>query len=249
MKIADGIRRKYAEAMEPIGKGDLYIADHKKVDERSAKLLVAFKGDATRDDIEQYVLRVFAGKLVPVSTTLRFHPAEKAASLVVRSMSASRPLADSKKMARLTPGLYVDTQQNKWKVEERDGNKYLLREADEDIENLLNERKKRMLIQGSSTPRFATLTEGHIHVDVGDVVKYYHEGTERVGTVVSLDKGRMKIKRPAGYHEVEIIAATSIMEKSAELDTTAKKKLYDYYVEAFGDADYAKQLVYGPGGN
>ena len=37
----------------------------------------------------------------------------------------------------------------------------------------------------------------------------------------------------------------SIEERTAELDNTTKQKLVDYFTQAYGDAAYARKLVYG----
>lgn len=245
-RYADSIRTKLAEKLSAVGKGDLFLADFEKLDGRTARVLIAFEIEGTtRDDVENFVIRAFDGKIRPEMATLKFHPADKAASIVVKTFLPTRPIDDSKKMAKLTPDTYVDAMKQVWAVEERNGAPYLIRQEDEDIDTLLAKRRAQMLVRGSNGRRFATITNGILHIDVGDVAKYYHSGDERVGEVVSINKGELKIKRPQGFHMVEPIAVIAVLQKSAELDVATKKKLVDYFTQAYGDAEYAKKLVHG----
>jgi len=100
-----------------------------------------------------------------------------------------------------------------------------------------------MLVPGGNTPKFKTITAGILHVDMGDTVKYYYNGGERVGEVSGVAKGQLKIKRPKDAHdEIDVIAVTQVMEKNASLSAAEKKKLHDYYVQVY-PADYVDKLL------
>ena len=243
---------------EKIGhRGDLWIADKARAGRNAARLLIGYSevsGAPSVGDIEAFVHRTFDGRLRVQASTQRLHEESGAVELIAAMWSPKRSYGDRRQMVQLSPGVYADhntrtgevSRDSIWHVvRDADGQPHMQRQSADDIDGILAERKQR-LTNDSRGLSFASLprTAGVLQLTVGDTVRFYADDQTLVGQVVGQQGGEnWRIRAATGLHTVPKAAVVDVVQKGQTREAADEQKLVDYYSKAFGDREYAEQLV------
>ena len=213
---------------------DLYLADYQAIDKGSCRMLLGWAKNFEQPDVkalEQWVTANLKGvKLEHAS--LVWHPTAKAASMVVSWMLPSRPLSDAKRMARVAPGRYLEAE-NKvvWEVRESEGQKHLVRLSQENLEELLAEKKKRAGTRSASASFDGLRAAGVLHVDLGDEVKFSYKGQTLLGRVQAASNGEVSIQCGKERYRVAQDAVMDVVTKDPSTVEDYRQEVSDYYVK------------------
>jgi hypothetical protein len=253
MSVVDRIGARMADALSSrVGyRSDFSLCDHRMAGPSLALVAVAYDpgvGKPNTQDIQDFVFRAFDGRLMPHMASTRLHPERKAFVTRVSSVRISREHKDIEKMMSLGGNRFIEASTKEiWEVEDNGGVLALYRVAEEDLETLLNERRGRQRFANARVSLDSLVEPGKVLATPGAQVLFYSEmGEEKVATVMSEadERGNVGVrvtgqKADLRIHENQIHE----MLTTAELDADTKKKLKDYFTEAFGDAEYAQDLV------
>jgi len=138
--------------------------------------------------------------------------------------------------------------QETWEVQEREGNKVLVRKVKDDIIALVNARKKTML-DSYSTKTFASLVNGDnitrylAILDKGDYVRVLVNEKVIEAEVVSVKNDDVKVKYKGGTTSVPRQNVLEIVGKNPAQVEKQEKEMIDYFSKAYGDEEYAEDLV------
>lgn len=252
------IAAKFASRLVPKGKDassirpDLYVADWKKADKDSAKVLVGWASvlnAPTSEVLDNFVLAQFEGKLQLSLPTIRIFPNECAASFIVKHLAPTRRLADTqqKNIIKIAPLRYLEAGTDRtWDVREgEDGTKHLVLVMDNNLEDLLEQRKRAIKTRRSSTPSFSRIahTKGLLQVDIGDTVKFYYNGLLKEGKVSWVkNDNTFSIKTADANCVVGFNSIIDIVNKDTEVDLTRKERIRRYW-ESIYPKDYVDRWL------
>lgn len=244
-RIADKFRK--AQAAQVGYRGDLHLADYRKLTKRTAQVLIAFDKGCTvpsKQDVHTFVAKSFGSAVLPMLKTAEYHSGASAVSVVVCQNTETRPLEDSKDMHEtILSTQYQDTRTAEvWNVEEVDGAKVLIRQSDDDIEAILKARKHLK----TATVSFSEIrTAGVAHMDSGDLVEFYDRDSLYKGIVHRIVKSvtgdRVVVEQDGEMKDVPIESVMKVIPSDVSLQSQ-QQILYDYYKKIYGE-EYAKQLV------
>lgn len=248
-RVIDRIATNYrkAQASQVGYREDIHLADFRPITRHTAQLLIGYNpsvGAPTTADIKTFVAK-FSPDVSAMVKTATLYPEHGALSVVAFKQGETLKLAASEKMYEMVPNTqYVDMRTAEvWNVEEVEGEKVLVRQAEDDIATILKARKK--MLKTSSITFSEIRTAGMRHMDAGDMVEFVHKEDIVKGTVhriVRNAKGdRVLVERDNEIHDVPIDAITNVTIKAEGIEAE-KDELYEYYRKIYGD-DYAKQLV------
>ena len=230
-------------------RSDLHIGDWQRVDKDTAKLQINYDsslGEALSPDVTAFVLRTFEGQLVPQMETAEQHGAASCVTLIVSKHMNKRPIEDAEKLTPIVADvMYIDQQlQDTWKVESlEDGTKFLLRQDEEDITSIVEERHRRMSAGIAQASYVNKLTASGGNIGVGDIIEFYDEGQTHKGMVVSIPGDRVKVRTQAGTTDISAEAVLRLLEKSKVSQSATDTELQQYFRDAYGFEDYADDLV------
>ncbi len=257
MSIQSAIAKKLENRIqEQVGhRVDLSVADFMKMSPTSAKFMVEFDGDRkpTSDEIGDFFIRQYSGKVVPDLTTAKIIPTENVIVVVATMVNYNRPFADSAKMKQVIAGYqYFDEKlQESWNVQEVNGTKVLSRKLKEDIGSIVEARRK-VMMNKSSKKTFASLKatsaalKSVAHLDIGDLVVAYHNGRQYENCeVTKASASNLELKYGDKLLKVDRSAVIEVTAKADAIASRDDAKLVDYFTKAYGDRDYAKKLVEG----
>lgn len=245
-RIYDRVLASYATGV----RGDLDIADFQKLDNVTAHLLIEFEpsiGRPKADDIERYFGKMFEGKIQPIMTSASIKT--NCVSILAQISVPTRPFEDSTDKAKMTPimaGLmYLDNQlQDVWQVkQDQEGKKVLAKEAKENIDQIIAARRNRMFVTKSSNVSLASVAAAKDLLPVGCTVKAWHQGKLQNVEITAKTSGGFKVKDEAGKEAVIAKEGIIDLQKMAEEAPNEDAKLQKYFEQAYGDKNYAKQLV------
>lgn len=248
-RIADRIERKMAEE---IGyRSDLHFADYRMAGSDMATVGIGYTphcGNPTSDDVERFVIRYFGGKARPHMCTARLHKDVGAVTVCVTRQRACRDVADTEKMAVIGVNRYIDAStKDLWEIEDNEGTPALYRVEGELLEDILKERQARKLVHSSAVRIAKLIDEGSHLAIVGSQVQYLDlTGKEIVGKVMDEpDSDGYLHVQPTNSDATVRVHENQIREllTTAETDDSTKEKLLRYFEEAFGDSEYAAELV------
>lgn len=230
-------------------RGDLYLSEIKPMgSNHAARIMVGYHADAQEPslaEVEDFVIKSFSGKVIPLPRSAARHPDVNGFSLQVQAFVPRRPIADAEKMTRVTGSMYTDAENVFWEVSTgEDGTTFLARKQEASLVDLLNMKK------ASASHKNASFDRTKVSAAVvypGDVVKgYTNDGQLYVGSVISLQGEEMRVQPRQGNEiKASLLRVISVEQRTAELDNAMKSKLVEYYTKAYGDADYARKLVEG----
>ena len=234
------------------GRYDLYLADWKSVGPTEAKVLIGYSKYLpvpSRMKITQWVVSAFNGLLDLKLETLRHHKEHGAISAIVAGTLQQRaPLEFTKHMVPIGGGRYADTnggERTIWTVVEENGDRFLVREAQEDITAILEQRQRH--VKGSmgawKAPSLKAVTAGVTQLEVGDRVKFYMDNIVQQGTIKHVGPNVVKVEVNGAPKVVPPDAVFSVEEKAPNAMKDKQKFLIDFFTKAYGDAAFAKKLV------
>lgn len=233
---------------EAVGyRSDLHIGDWQRVDKDTAKLQINCDpslGEALSPDVTAFVLRTFEGALIPQMETAEQHG--DCVTLIVSKHMTKRPIDDVQKLTPIVADvMYIDQQLgDTWKVESlEDGTKYLLRQDDDDITAIVEERHRRMSAGIAQASYVNKLTASGGNIGVGDIIEFYADGQTHKGMVVSIPGERVKVRTQAGTSDISAEAVLRLLEKSKVSQSATDEQLRQYFRDAYGFEDYADDLV------
>lgn len=237
-------------------RADLQLTDTKRINQSTAHFMLAYTGDLpSTEDISQFFIKKFNAKVIPFVSTAKAYPLDQVLTVVGQVLSLTRDIADVKRptMRPVIEGaVYIDVPlQETWKVTERNGQKVLTRQVKDDIMSMVEARKATMMdIQSQDRNlTFASVvakktTDFLAILDKGDVVKALDGDRIIEGTVTKVTPTEVSIKVKASDVSDTTMPRMHVLEVVRRASNSAEKKaLVDYYTDAYGDPDYAKQLV------
>jgi hypothetical protein len=253
-RISANYRQKLGMATQK--RLDLTLVDHELVNKEgsAAKILIAFDGllgRPSKDDIHRFVWASFDQKLMPIMDSARIHEGHAAIEMVVEAMRQHQAMEASKAMAPIVPGKkFVDTKSVVWETRAaEDGTKYLVRKSDENIDEILSERRK-YVNAGATHVSFRKLQKsaGYANAQEGDTVEFYQGTTPMQGKLVSIGKdqictistGKVTVKIPRQ-------AILRVIQHSSSYTNNKMKDLKNFYTQYLGP-ELAQKLT-DPGDN
>lgn len=230
-------------------RSDLAVADIRMAGPRMATIAIKYGHGSERPnagDIESFITHFFGGKVHPHMATARVHSTQEAVTL---NVTQSRTSTDTKalgRMASIGANRYIEAETNAiWEIEDNNGTPALYRLADEDFEAFLTERRTRQSVRGSL--RIASLFDDGTVLAVPNSQVWYYNGNDKVVAKVigTPDSEGYVAVLPSESTKTTQIHVNQIRDQisTAELEDTTKSKLQKYFEEAFGDTEYARDLV------
>lgn len=249
-RVIDRIATSYrkAQATQVGHREDMHLADFRPITRHTAQLLVGYDphvGAPTTADIKTLVAK-FSPDVSAMIKTATLYPQYGALSVVAFKQGDTLKLDASKKMHEMIPDTqYVDMRTAEvWNVEEIEGEKVLVRQAEDDIATILKARKN--MVKTSSVTFSEIRTAGMRHMDTGDMVEFVHKEDVCKGTVHRIVRNaqgdRVLVERDNEIHDIPIDAITNVTVMAEGIEAE-KDELYNYYRTIYGE-DYAKKLVY-----
>lgn len=233
---------------------DMDIVDYRVAGGKLAVISIAYDhraGEPSASDISDFVVRGFGGKIVPHMGTCRLHAHANAVTMQVTAAQICRPAEDKKRMAHVGGNRYLEASTKEvWEIEDNEGTPALYRVAEEDLNSILH-AKYRTSTRTASTIAMLNSLRGDgaaMAMPGANVLFFSQNGDETVGKVMGApdEHGWVPVV-VTGEESVTKIHRDQIVEvvTSPELDVNTKAMLKEYYAKAFGDSEYAQQLVSG----
>lgn len=254
MRLGQAFQEKVSEDVNTSrsGRYDLYLADWERVGPTEAKVLIGYSKHLptpSRMKVTQWVVTAFNGLLDLKLETLRHHSEQGAISAIVGgTLQHKAPMEFAKHMVPVGGDRYADTnggERTIWAVVEEEGQRFLVREATEDITAILEQRQRHVKssMGAWTAPSFATVTAGITQLEVGDHVKFYMNNIVQQGTIKNVGPNVVKIEVNGAPQAVPPQAVFSVEQKAPTAMKDKKKFLIDFFTKAYGDAAFAKKLV------
>jgi hypothetical protein len=234
------------------GRYDLYLADWTRVGPTEAKVLIGYSKHLpvpSRMKVTQWVVSAFNGLLDLKLETLRHHKEQGAiSSIVAGTLQHRAPVEFAEHMVPIGADRYADTnggERTIWTVIEEDGQRFLVREATEDINAILEQRQRHVKssMGAWNAPSFSTVTAGVTQLDVGDRVKFYMNNIVQQGVIKNVGPNVVKIEVNGAPQAVPPDAVFSVEEKAPNAMKDKQKFLIDFFTKAYGDPAFAKKFV------
>lgn len=228
---------------------DLYLGDYRSINNTTAQLLVGYDnrfGIPSGNEISDFMVKNFSGKVVPQMATAKVHKDVEAVSIVAEIYRPTRRLEESQSMVAVASTLYVDKDMGEtWEVMGDEDTKYLARVMKDDISSILQERRNRMQSQFSGRVTLANaLSAGINQVDQGALVRFYWNGTVLQGEVTQVQESGIKINaEDGGSFTVPREAVTEVLRYSDKTESNLKNSLSQYFSDAYGFEDYGQQIA------
>jgi len=233
---------------------DLQFADARRINASTAHFMMAYTDDQipNSDQIADFFVRKYNAKITPFMSTARVYKTQKVITVVAQILSITRDIDDTKKSfmkAIIEGATYLDVPlQETWEVQEREGKKVLVRKVKDDIIALVNARKKTMM-DSYSNKTFASIVSGdnitrYLNIlDKGDYVRVLVDEKVIEAEVVSVKDDQVKVKYKGGMTSVPRQNVLEIVGKNPAQVEKQEKEMIDYFAKAYGDEDYAEDLV------
>lgn len=256
--IEERISSKYRQKLGKVVQNrlDLTLADYEMLDKdkTSARILIAYNsmhGEPKKSDVERFVWSQFDQKLSPMMETAKVYPKQNVVDVVVEATTEHKTFDNKAKMAAIVPNKrYVDREGVVWTVNAtEDGTKFLVRKSEENIEEILTERRK-YVNAAASLPSLRKLHKeaGYVNAQEGDLVEFY-QGTQLMkGKISSIGKdGKVKVNVSGTTITIARPAILRVLEHSAAYKREKMNMLKNYFEKYLGP-ELASKLV-GPGDN
>lgn len=252
MNISDRILDRLGKKTANIGyRTDISVTDMRTHTNTTASMLLTFNpaiGDVTGDQLSDYFINRFSGKIAPVIATAKHYPKYNAISVVAELVTKKRPFEDKEKMMAVGSACFIDTNLNEtYEVKSTtEGTKYLAKLMADDIHSIVTERNKRMAVVASKNISFDDVdaVTGVAIIDVGDKVKIYDGSKLTEGEITRVADRRVSVKTKSG--ESVTTDKGAIVEIICKAPTAIKedqKMQLEYYTKMYGDEKFAKQLL------
>ena len=227
------------------GRVDLAMHDWKTIRKNEAKILASYNpalGAPSSQTVASWVIGSHDGRLVPHIDTLRYHPRLNAFSIMVSSLTLTRPVKDMRNMTPIIAGVkYLDQETaTNWVVTNNDGQKILKQDVDMDINAILANSKAKT----TSGLRLSMVEKGVVmQASMGDRVTFFHNGKTRTGVITGVGETGYRMATSKGACTAAVDSIVDILEAGAESENMTKQELVDFFTRCYGDEDFAKQLV------
>jgi hypothetical protein len=256
-QFAEALIRKKASRLG-IDRADLAIVGYRSLDNYGVVASFAYNpsiGRVTDRDLNQYI-SAYIGNYHPIMETMKVNDQAGTLSVVVAQYKESRRFKDSERMIPVVAGIsYMDKNLgDMWNVQDGlNGSKHLVRVSGENLNEILAERINRLRASNVNTVQHkacaALLTPNLPNIMIGDVVKFFANGDLGTGEVVAFQEGNTIIIKPEGTDQTLAIETNNILDIISRASSSSRNKneeLINYYANAFGNEEYARQLVEGP---
>jgi hypothetical protein len=251
-KMAANLRKKIEsdERNTRCGRIDMELADYEMVGPHDAKIMIEYsreRGAPTATQVNECVTASFNGHFRLNLATLRDHPEIGAMTGIMRENQIPMQFERSASMLKIGGSQFLDKDKNTWAVEETDdGQKFLVRANDVNIEDMLEER-----ISRQRDGRYARLslgmvrTAGVYNLEVGDTVLYTEPAggqLQKVGELSSVSKQTVSIKGREGSLPRSYVV--DIIDKNPATKAKQQEKLINFWAENLfaGDKSIAKKM-------
>jgi len=235
------------------GRFDLRLSDFKIFNSnREARVLVTYEknlGIPSRKQLDEWVTASTNGRLVMELESPRHYADYNAIVAMVRMNELKRPVRHTASMMKGAANQYMDKDRSIWEVQQdSSGERFLVRVADDDMEEILRERQRyERTASVHKRLRLDDLREAasEMPLDVGDRISYMHRGILQRGEVTHVgDDGLVHVRKAAkDVLKIPRENVVDIFEKSPKAQKDRKQFLIDFFTQAYGDADFAKELV------
>lgn len=235
---------------------DIQLTDTRKINQNTAHFMLAYSGanPPSSNDIGDFFGRKFDFKLTPFFSTARIYEKDKAVTVVAQILNITRDFKDIKRrgMVPVIQGaVYLDVPlEETWKVEDREGQKVLVRKVKDDIMALVQARKKSMLDSTiTANKTFAAIAKGDTLLkylallEKGDQVRVMMDDKVVDAEVVAVTDSEVKVKTKGGLKTLPRQSIVDVVGRSPEREAERLKENEEYFADAFGDPNYAKKLV------
>jgi predicted HAD superfamily Cof-like phosphohydrolase len=154
----------------------------------------------------------------------------------------TRAYSDINDLVKISANTFMDSNtQNLWQVVDTGNVKYLSRQSDEDVAEIVQARRDK---KGNREARFANVKTAAPMALAGDQVKFMSpQNVILLGEVSSISDAKAVIKANGSSYSIDCQAILQIVERSGSNLKTEKSNLQDYFTKAFGDAGFAKELT------
>lgn len=227
-------------------RSDFFVMDSRPLTSNAHFVLCGYSGDTPEvTDVRNFVVKAFKGSIYPVNNSIRFYDfgKSKGFSVVVERNRVTKKAEAALNMTCLAKTMFLDTELNQiWQMQENsDGTKYLVRSEEEDLENIINRAKSRVVSYVRASVN-DTKVVGRRNYEVGDTVEFYDDSKLWEGEVKSLINGQVKVKignETKVINSNQIIRIVDLSKGRAKNEDVAK---LDFYTKAYGK-EYALKLL------
>jgi len=231
---------------------DLQFADARRINRNSAHFMLAYNESVpSSPEITDFFSRKFDFKITPFLSTAKVYKDKKVVTIIAQVLNLTREVTDikSNKMRPVIQGaVYLDVDLNEtWNIEDREDGKVLVRNVKDDIMALVQARKKSML-DSRAEKTFASFSQADLlkyltNLEKGDQVRVLVDDKVVDAEVVAVSDAQVKVKTKKGVTNVDRQSIVDVVAKSADKEDKMLNDAEDYFTEAFGDPEYAKQLT------
>lgn len=233
-------------------RGDLHIEDSSKIDGDSVYAMIRYSPDfgvPSTEDLVAFVGAEFGGSIRPVlESAVRTQKDDTVLMILSRNM-LTRPFEEAQEMVPVTAGaVYMDRAlRDTWSVEHgSDGTPFLKRICDDDIGQIVADRRRRMTTAGQKRMSISAALNNCVpHANEGDVVRVFWNGMPVSGCLVmAVGANDLTLQVPnCGQVAVAKSSVMKIEETSPKKLKEMKKQLEEYYKKAYGNPEYAEELT------
>lgn len=230
-------------------RNDLYVCDVQRIDHEKCAALIAHDpalASPKVDDVYGWVKATFNGALVPQMSTFKVHPYEKCVSVVLTANALTRPESDKSTMRAVTATLFSeDRTASMWAlVTSGDGRKYLVRNREEDVGDIVARVQRRN--PHNADAKLASVKLAAPACDVGDHVKFFGPRNESLyGEVTNCSGEYVTIKTPhdGQSHTVSKYSVSEVTQKGPDAQARERAKLEEFFAVAYGSREFAQQFT------
>lgn len=231
---------------------DLQFADARRINKTTAHFMIEYTGKTpVSDDIADFFIRKFNAKITPFISTAKVYDETKVITVVAQILNVTRQFEDISKpgmKAVITGATYLDVPlQEVWEVQQRNGKKVLVRKVKDDIMAIVQARRSAMM-EDNNHKTFASIAKGSLMsylgmIEKGDRVRVMVDSKVVDAEVLAASEGQIKVKHASGTETVAREAVIEVVSKNPQTAEKEKKGTEDYFSKAYGNPEYAKQLV------
>ena len=255
-RIIDRLAKKVAK-QSPI-RTDFVLADFRVLDDnkKTAEVLIQYDKEfydtPSKELIAQTVMELFKAsdnrpRVIVDPTSVRYYSKYDAITCTASVPTLRRPYSDVKryKMQTIVAGTSFlgENMEDVWNVgKSAEGNVFIERLEDDDIDTILRERSKGKAFRTHAHTAFNSLTLNRVSAStseplysINDTVKCAHNGRMKIGKIVGMSSGGAQISFKSGEQATVAIEAlhglVQAAEKGMQMNLDAIK---DYYRKAYG---------------
>jgi len=244
-RMLEKLAAKTAAAGLP-ARSDMYVADVQRIDNTKCRVMVGYNTQSgatpTVAQLENFFEYAFGNKVVAQTSSAEAHIRESAISVMATLNVPTRAYSDINDMIRVSSNSFMDENtHNLWQVVDTGSVKYLSRQSDEDVADIVEARKAK---NGKREARFENVRTAAPMALAGDQVKFMSpQNVIMLGEVSSISEAKAVIKANGSSYSIDRHAILQIVERSGSNLKSEKSDLQDYFATAFGDAGFAKELT------